>query len=167
MFLHPVVRLFSRFVTRPTSKSRWLGNGPKAELKHFKTAIPHILKISAGDDEEFTQCTIIERRKSIVLSFYLEYLADIEGTPFAAKNKIKARARSFELADIIRGQSVQRALSASSARRSVKDPELAKLLRAEQDVRKLLSARNALLTSLLSQPPDQRDKAAIKQLRHN
>ncbi|MGI9380525.1 MAG: CHAT domain-containing protein [Methyloligellaceae bacterium] len=155
------------FLKSALATALWKNGQSDPALKHFKTAIPHILKISTGDDEEFTQGTLIERRKSIVLSFYLEYLADIEGTPFAAKNKIKARARSFELADIIRGQSVQRALSASSARRSVKDPKLAKLLRAEQDVRKLLSARNALLTSLLSQPPDQRDKAAIKQLRQD
>ena len=155
------------FLRSALATALWQDGKLDGAFKNFKTSIPHILKVSDSQDEEFTQGTLIERRKSIIFSFYLEFLADIEGTPFAEKNNIEARSKAFEMADVIRGQSVQRALSASAARRSVKDPELAKLLRAEQDIRKLLSARNALLTSLLSQPPEQRDKEAIKRLRQD
>lgn len=155
------------FLRAALATALWRNGKLNGALKHFEKAIPHVLAISSSEDEEFTQGTLIERRKSVVLSFYLAFLADIEGTTFSQKNDVDARARSFEIADIIRGQSVQRALSASSARRSVRDPELSKVLRAEQDIRKLLSARNALLSSLLSQPEDQRDKEAIKQLRQD
>ncbi len=47
---------------------------------------------------------------------------------------------TFGYADVLRGQSVQRALQASSARSAINNPELAKLVRTSQDSEKQIGA---------------------------
>ena len=60
---------------------------------------------------------------------------------------------TFGYADVLRGQAVQRALQASSARSTTDKPELAKLVRASQDREKQIGASVATLNNLLSLPP--------------
>jgi tetratricopeptide (TPR) repeat protein len=62
----------------------------------------------------------------------------------------------------VRGRSVQRALAASGARASIKDPALAELVRKEQDLDKQVSAQLGLLNNILALPPDERDPQGIK-----
>jgi len=60
---------------------------------------------------------------------------------------------TFGYADVLRGQSVQRALQASSARSAADKPELAKLVRAAQDGEKQIGAAVATLNNLLCTSP--------------
>ena len=69
---------------------------------------------------------------------------------------------TFGYGDVLRGQSVQRALQASSARSGVKDPVLAQLVRASQDQEKQIGAAVATLNNLLSLPASERDEKAVK-----
>jgi CHAT domain-containing protein len=67
---------------------------------------------------------------------------------------------TFALADAVRGQSVQRALSESSARNVAKDPALAELVRNEQDLGKQINAGLGALNNALAS--DERDDSVIK-----
>ncbi len=69
---------------------------------------------------------------------------------------------TFGYADVMRGQSVQRALQASSARSATSNPELAKLMRASQDSEKQIGAAVATLNNLLTLPPAEREEKAVK-----
>ena len=59
---------------------------------------------------------------------------------------------TFGYADVLRGQSVQRALQASSARSAAQDPVLAQLVRASQDTDKQIGAAVGRLNNLLTAP---------------
>ena len=63
---------------------------------------------------------------------------------------------------MLRGQAVQRALQASSARAATDKPELAKLVRTSQDSEKQIGAAVATLNNLLTLPPAERDEKALK-----
>ncbi len=62
---------------------------------------------------------------------------------------------------MLRGQSVQRALQASSARSAANNPVLAQLVRASQDTEKQIGAAVAALNNLLSVPSSERDGTAL------
>ena len=68
------------------------------------------------------------------------------------------------MADAIRGHSVQRALTASSARAQIKDPALAELVRQEQDLSKQVNAQLGTLNNVLALPSGQRDENGVKAL---
>jgi CHAT domain-containing protein len=75
-----------------------------------------------------------------------------------------AASETFALADTIRGQSVQNALTASTARMSAKDPALAELIRQEQDLAKQVNAQLGVLNNALSLPAGERDETVVKAL---
>ena len=72
-----------------------------------------------------------------------------------------AAAETFAYSDVARGQAVQRALQASSARSAVKNPELAQLIRVSQDSEKQLGAAVATDNNLLAQPSEERDASTL------
>ena len=84
---------------------------------------------NAGDDDTTIVVGRRERLQSVVEAY-------IGLTAKVALTTNEAAVETFSLVDAIRGQSVQQALSASSARASVKDPALAELVRKEQDLSK-------------------------------
>jgi CHAT domain-containing protein len=74
-------------------------------------------------------------------------------------------AESFRLGELIRGRSVQKALTASSARIVARDAALADLVRKEQDYEKQIGAQIGALNNMLAQPPEERDEKAVVGLR--
>ncbi|MCH9050261.1 MAG: CHAT domain-containing protein [Proteobacteria bacterium] len=74
-------------------------------------------------------------------------------------------AEAFRLASMIRGQSVERALSASSARAAAGNPDMADLVRREQDAQKQISSLFTLQANAVSVPTDQQDPVALRELR--
>ena len=129
----------------------------------FRAALPVILSSSRqADTEESTSASRDFYIQTIVES-YIVLLAKVQGAP--AAGGLDAGIESFRLADVARGRSVQRALSASAARAAVRDPALATLIRDEQDVLKQIAAQFGLLSNLLALPPGQRDDKAILSLR--
>lgn len=95
------------------------------------------------------------QRLSFIIENYLHVLARVRGTPLEASRKIDAAAEAFVAADVLRGQSVQQAMAASAARAAASTPELARLVRQEQDVRKERDALYKILADLMSRPADQ------------
>lgn len=66
---------------------------------------------------------------------------------------------AFELADVVRGLSVQGAIDALGQRAGVRDPALAALVRGEQDAVQAATALQATLVNLVALPAEQRDRA--------
>lgn len=135
-----------------------LKNKPDEALREFKASIPVLLTASSGsDDDSGTTAAALEGRVRFVIEGYLQFVSLV---PAAAPANVAEE--TFGYADVMRGQSVQRALQASSARASTSNPELAKLMRESQDGEKRIGAAIATLNNLLTLPPAEREEKAVK-----
>jgi CHAT domain-containing protein len=132
-------------------------------LQSFRDAVPVLLTTAPRSAEEAE--TAKAQRLRLILDAYIRLLAEIRGTPLEARAGVDAAAEAFRLADAARGQAVQRALGAASARLTVTDPALADLARREQDTGKQTAALEGVLVNALSAPADQQDTRAVGVLR--
>ncbi len=89
------------------------------------------------------------------------YIGQMANTP-AAGAATEVAAATFQLADAIRGQFVQQALSASSARMVARDPALAEFIRTEQDLTKQINAQLGVINNALALPSSERDENGVK-----
>src|SRR5258706_7847173 len=130
---------------------------PSESLQPFQDSLPVLLSTSsAGDDDSGTTAAAREGRIRLVIEGYLRLLSRNPSLVPAS-----AIEETFGYADVLRGQSVQRALQASSVRAATKDPALAQLMRASQDGEKQIRAAVATLNNLLSLPTSERDHKAL------
>jgi CHAT domain-containing protein len=126
-------------------------------LLAFNESLPVLLSTSGGHDEDSgSTAAAREGRIRFVTESYLRLLSRNPSIATAA-----AIEETFGYADVLRGQSVQRALQASSARSAAKNPVLAQLVRTSQDGEKQIGAAVATLNNLLSLPTSERDAAAL------
>jgi CHAT domain-containing protein len=72
---------------------------------------------------------------------------------------------SFTVADAVRAQGVQRALIGAVSRNAATDPEMADLLRRQQDASAQIAAIGGLLVDLQNAPASARDPARLQALR--
>ena len=123
-------------------------------LREFQTSIPLLMSAARenADDEE-TVASAKQARLQRIVEAYFNALVD------QAKDPNDIAQETFALSDAIRGHAVGHSLADASARLSVKDPDLANLLRDEQGLEKQIGASLGALNNLLSLPPDgQRDR---------
>ena len=131
---------------------------PVEALQAFRESMPVLLApVGGGDDDSGSTAAAREGRTRFVIEGYLRVLA--LNPALAGPNVAE---QTFGYADLLRGQAVQRALQASSARSATDNPELANLIRASQDGEKKIGAAVASLNNLLSSPPEERDEKAVK-----
>jgi CHAT domain-containing protein len=131
---------------------------PSEALQAFGESVPVLLTASGGaDDDSGTTAAAREGRVRFVIEGYLRFLSF---NPTLVPGNIAEE--TFGYADIMRGQSVQRALQASSARSAANNPELAKLVRASQDSEKQIGAAVATLNNLLTLAPSERDEKLLR-----
>jgi hypothetical protein len=95
----------------------------------------------------------------------MDLLSEIQGTQLESDEGIDAVAEAFKLADFLAGHSVRSALGASSARAAAVNPDLADLIRREQDALKQIHVLETSLTDVVAAPADQQLPAVIKNLR--
>jgi CHAT domain-containing protein len=126
-------------------------------LAGFRAAVPKLIQASRVSDSGESAPILREMQLRFVLETYIGLLSEIRDPA--------APSEAFALADVVRGQAVQRALSQSAARASVRDPALADLVRREQDARSQVNALFALLASVQAAPADQRDDKVLANLR--
>jgi CHAT domain-containing protein len=138
------------------------GKWSEAEVA-YKASIPILIDQARNDSENDTTSIKQQQRMTFLLESYLASLAHSAKTdPSQAE---LAAAQAFQIADIARGSGVQRALTASAARASIKDPQLASLARQEQDLQQRINTLSELLIGLLSAPPAQQLPAAQAKIR--
>ena len=126
-------------------------------IREFKAAIPILMAASrenADDDDDTVSAARSQRLQNIVEA----YIALLARSSDNATGQVSLE--TFALADAIRGQSVQKALSASSARSVAKDPALAELVRKEQDLGKQVNAQLGALNNALAS--NVRDENVVK-----
>ena len=132
--------------------------GQKSDaLTAFRAAVPKLIQASRVNDNGEGAPILRELQLRFVLETYITLLSE--------SRDAAAAGEAFALADVIRGQSVQRALAQSAARVSVRDPALADLVRREQDARSQINALFALIANIQAAPADQRDDKAAAALR--
>ncbi len=126
--------------------------------REFALAMPVLLSSSRqSDDDEGGGSVARGQRLARAVESYMGVLAEVGGAGAAEE--------TFRLADAARGQSVQRALAASSARAAAADPALADLVRREQDAQKQGAALQGLLANMLSSPTNQQDADGLRSVR--
>jgi len=126
--------------------------------REFKAAIPVMMAASRenADDENTTVVVARSQRLQAIVESHFTMLARNSGSAGEIGEE------TFALADAIRGQSVQQALAASSARAAAKDPALAELVRKEQDLSKQVNAQLGMLNNVLSLSSAERDEKGVQ-----
>ena len=129
--------------------------GDRAQaLAEFAEAIPILLQRSRRSEDANTSQPVVDMRRRFILEAYMRLLVE------------SGRAgEAFMLSDPARAPGVQRALRASSARASARDPELAELVRREQDAQTRIAALYGLLSNALTAPDGQQGSEVIRDLR--
>lgn len=117
-------------------------------LEDFRIAAQVLLTRRGERDDEVTTDGEQDERIRVIWGSYVSLLADLGGTsPSLAPNWT---AEAFRVAEAVHIRSVQRALDASAARSAARSPELADLVRREQDASKQIAALQGLLVTALS-----------------
>ena len=126
-------------------------------LREFQTSIPILISAARenADDEE-TVVAARQARLQRVVEAYFNALVD------QAKDPNDVAQETFALSDAIRGHAVGHSLADASARSSIRDPDLANLVRDEQDLDKQIGASLGALNNLLSLPPDEQRDQDVK-----
>ena len=137
----------------------------KTALEGFSEAVPQLLKqFRKARAETFTRFSK-DPHLILIIESYMNLLADIRATPLETKMGINAVDSSFTLVDFVHGHSVQRVVAAVSARYAVKNPELAELIRREQDAGKRLDALYGTLTNAVAQRRTVKNPEVIRSLK--
>jgi len=131
-------------------------------LQEFQNAVPGLLSRSPDLEDESTSQPAREQRRNLILASYIGLLADVRGTPLERQAGLDAVTEAFRLADVARGQSVQRALDAGAARAAATTPALAELIRKEQDARKQIGALDGVLVNALTHQQDPKAVTALQ-----
>ena len=94
---------------------------PREALEDFSAALPVLLESRSVDSGDYSK----GQRLRIIIEAYMDLLSQIRGSQLENETGINAVEKAFELADVIRGHTVQSAIEASSARTAAVDPDLA------------------------------------------
>ena len=105
---------------------------------------------------------LAERIVNWIIEGYMESLSTR-----AVAGDALAIAEMFRVADVARGSSVQRALALSAGRASISDPQLAELVRKEQDAGNRHVALNKIVDDLLARPLEKQPKQVIAEMRRD
>ena len=132
--------------------------------KDFAETMP-ILSAAGASTDGNARSPLRTRRYVLLLEAYLDLLVELRGSEIAKAAGIDAVAEAFRIADMARAQGFQRALTSGLARSAATDPDLAALVKREQDAAQRLSGLHDLLTKLLAAPLNERSPQAIERMR--
>lgn len=135
--------------------------GKKREaIEDFRATLPLLLSNRSMADDQGRG-----RRLKRITEVYLDLLGDMIETGEDRAIGIDAPAEIFKRVGALTGRMVQGALGASGARAAATDPELADLVRREQDAAKQMETLKETLLNVLAMPPDQQDPEALADLK--
>jgi CHAT domain-containing protein len=130
-------------------------------LKDFSEALPVLIETSTGETFSYDR----KIRLRVILESYLDLLSKVKGTDLEKDTDIDAITEAFKLADVLSGSTVHSAIGASTARASVTSPELADLVRQEQDAQKQLKLLEKALMDNIAASQEQQLSQVIKELK--
>lgn len=156
---HPRTALFTAFEAAALQS---LGQH-KESLALFREATPVLVDETRNDADNNTATVKQQQRTTYLFESYLALLARVAADdPGQAQ---VAAIEAFRIADLTKSSGVQRALTASAARASIRDPQLAQIARKEQDLQRRITSLGELLTGLLSAPSEQQLPAIQAKIR--
>lgn len=135
-------------------------------LSEFHEAVKVLLARGRIEADEESGASARAWRLVLILEGYIKLLHDIRNELGQQRTGLDPAAEAFRLADAARGQSTQRALTASAARATVNDPALADLIRREQDAKQQVAVLYSTLLRLLNAPADQQLPQVAAQMRN-
>lgn len=127
-----------------------VANGRRDEaLREFSAAVPRIIALANGERASSEAGLLRTARLNWIFSAYLSLLADVsaKGERTSVLDPVD---ESFRLADMIRGSTVQRALSLAASRAVVADRGLAELSRRYHDQQRDIGGLSDGLGNLLA-----------------
>jgi CHAT domain-containing protein len=124
----------------------------KEARANFSKAMPVLIDQTRNDAENQTISLKYQKRFAILVESYIGVLFHAAKETPVSRNALIAEA--FQLADMARGSSVQRAMTQSTARANIKNPALEFLARKEQDLQRRANSLNDLLVALSAAPPE-------------
>ena len=133
-------------------------------LPLFRQAVPILTSNAGKSDDSSSDVAAGDQQIKLVVENYIALLARLRDNPPPG---LDPALESLKLVDVIRGQSVQRALAASNARAAARDPELAELVRHEQDLKRQISGLYQTINDALALPPEQRNAKSIQDMQAN
>jgi CHAT domain-containing protein len=136
----------------------------RSAFENFSKATPILMSRSRQTDED-DNTGIKEKFNRYVLEGYIALLATDNGAQAARAAGMDPLSESFVIANRARARAVQRALAASAARAGVNNPELAELVRREQDTRLRISTLYGVLAAMVNVPSAEQDLTAIETVR--
>jgi CHAT domain-containing protein/tetratricopeptide (TPR) repeat protein len=138
-----------------------LGN-PKEAYHDFSLALPTLMKRSLG------QLRNPDRRKRVAIAYesFIDFMSKIRGTSLEKQFTINAVAESYKMMTALTSYSLSGAVGESTARAAAAyDPDLAELVRREQDTQKGISLLQETISDLLAAPADEVTAKGIKESR--
>ena len=129
-------------------------------VKDFSAAVPLLLERRAAAESHGARL-----RLSRIIESYMDILRRVRDSSSVSRYEFDIDEAMFQLAEAMNGSKVQQALGASGARAAIGDPDLADLVRREQDAAEQIKTLQETLTSLLAIPADQQDAAARDELK--
>lgn len=118
-------------------------------VQQFSKSIPILVGQAQQNSEAGAQSVRQQKRLSMVIEGYIDALFKS-----GAGNK-ENMSLAFQLSDTAKGSNVQKAMTQSTARASIKDPALADLARKEQDAQRQIQSLSELQASLAAAPSNQ------------
>jgi CHAT domain-containing protein len=128
-------------------------------LKSFSTASKRLMSeaLTSSDGGRVAS----GQRVKLILEAHFDALITAR---LSSANVSKIDAETFRLAAVLRGNQVQKALSATALRSKIADPALADLVRRSQDAEVQVASVVSKLSRLNAAPPDQFDLKATRAL---
>jgi CHAT domain-containing protein len=130
-------------------------------LNDFSNAIPILVSTRTEIENNYPK----KMRFRFLVEEYLKLLGDIYKANQEEQFKVDASTESFKLVQILIESSANKALGATSARAASVHPDLADLVRKEQDLLKQTSALKATAQNALAVSPEQQNPVALKELK--
>ena len=138
-------------------------NDKRRALALFRESVPVLLSFSSPTDKAKTKF-LQDQRQRIILETYVHLLSQIRGTELEREADFDAVDVAFTVSDFAQSRSVQRAITASSSRATIDNPELADLARRAQDAQNQIDAHLEVLAKIGELPAQEQDKATIERL---
>lgn len=143
-----------------------LGHQAKA-LELYRASAEVLMSAKVSSDTGAGERMSRRRRIAVILESYLAFLDKVRAGGVDYPAEFDPVAEAFRVADYVRSGAVRQALAASSARAAAGNPELAELVRKEQDAQKQIAAMLTSQTAILSAPREQQNTAVLETLTRN
>ncbi|MBU1343303.1 MAG: CHAT domain-containing protein, partial [Proteobacteria bacterium] len=134
----------------------------KQAFNDFAKAIPLLFK-EKTDEGDYLKTF----RRRLIIESYLDLLVGIKESGREKEFNIQVAPIIFDLCERLNNSVVEGALGASGARAAANDPELADLVRKEQDATKQIDAIKQSITNIVGASADELNKLAISDLKAN